>query len=157
MNFCAALLPALQIMQLGGVASAAAVRYFVVVVHDAHILLQRVQLRREFKGFLLCLRQRRLPPEPLSSNSWQSRCFWGQIHYESTLGLVIDARIMAIYPAEDKNLPSYAIKIFQGSQHFYEGAGVCLYQSQVGNALYAVKPDSDELLATISCERGDAE
>eukprot|EP00965_Chrysotila_dentata_P078431 2583940-Pleurochrysis_carterae.AAC.1 len=63
---------------------------------------------------------------------------------------------MAIYPGEDKKLPTNAIKMFQGS-HFNEGAGVCMYQSQTGNALYAVKPDSDELLATIPCERGDAE
>eukprot|EP00965_Chrysotila_dentata_P095705 3163342-Pleurochrysis_carterae.AAC.1 len=62
---------------------------------------------------------------------------------------------MAIYPGEDKKLLTNAIKMFQGSH--YEGAGVCLYQSHAGNALYAVKPDSDELLATIPCERGDAE
>eukprot|EP00965_Chrysotila_dentata_P099221 3281063-Pleurochrysis_carterae.AAC.1 len=63
---------------------------------------------------------------------------------------------MAIYPGEGKKLPTNAIKMFQGS-HVNEGAGVCLYQSQAGNALYAVKPDSDELLATMLCERGDAE
>eukprot|EP00965_Chrysotila_dentata_P147339 4864030-Pleurochrysis_carterae.AAC.1 len=57
-------------------------------------------------------------------------------------GLVIDAKVMAIYPGEDKKLPTNAIEMFQGS-HFNEGAGVCLYQSQAGNALYAVKPDSD--------------
>eukprot|EP00965_Chrysotila_dentata_P108444 3581763-Pleurochrysis_carterae.AAC.1 len=71
-------------------------------------------------------------------------------------GLVIDARIMAVYPGEDKKLPSNAIKMLRGSQ-FNEGTGVCLYQSQADNALYAVKPDSDELLATIPRERGDAE
>eukprot|EP00965_Chrysotila_dentata_P136365 4509703-Pleurochrysis_carterae.AAC.1 len=71
-------------------------------------------------------------------------------------GLVVDARIMAIYPGENKKPPPKAIKMFQGS-HFNEEAGVCLYQSHAGNALYAVKPDSDELLATIPCERGDAE
>eukprot|EP00965_Chrysotila_dentata_P022131 732537-Pleurochrysis_carterae.AAC.1 len=37
-------------------------------------------------------------------------------------GLVIDAKIMAIYPGEDKKLPTNAIKMFQGS-HFNEGAG----------------------------------
>eukprot|EP00965_Chrysotila_dentata_P103371 3411956-Pleurochrysis_carterae.AAC.1 len=62
---------------------------------------------------------------------------------------------MAIYPGEDKKLPTNAMKMFQGF-HFIEGAGVCLYQSQADNALYAVEPDSDELLASIPCERGDA-
>eukprot|EP00965_Chrysotila_dentata_P080226 2647036-Pleurochrysis_carterae.AAC.1 len=71
-------------------------------------------------------------------------------------GPVIDAKIMAIYPGEDKKLSTNAIKMFQCS-HCNEEAGVCLYQSQAGNALYAVTPDSDELLATIPCERGDAE
>eukprot|EP00965_Chrysotila_dentata_P233784 6199793-Pleurochrysis_carterae.AAC.1 len=48
-----------------------------------------------------------------------------------------------------------AIKMFQGFR-FNEEVGVYLYQSHTGNALYAVKLDSDELLATIPCERGDA-
>eukprot|EP00965_Chrysotila_dentata_P175389 5789104-Pleurochrysis_carterae.AAC.1 len=57
-------------------------------------------------------------------------------------GLVIDAKIVEIYPGEDKKLPTNSIKMFQGS-YFNEGVGVCLYQSHAGNALYAVKPDSD--------------
>eukprot|EP00965_Chrysotila_dentata_P186285 6150903-Pleurochrysis_carterae.AAC.1 len=69
---------------------------------------------------------------------------------------VVDARIVAIYPGENNKLPLNPIKMFQVS-HFNEKAGVCLYQSHTGNALYAVKPDGDELLATTPCERGDAE